>query len=346
MSVLDDLSMIHERDAQDALGIAEKQYEQLLHRFAVTETNSNFIPKNVVYAGMGGSSLSALLSQCWPKHTVPFEVCRSYDIPGYVNEDTLFISASFSGTTEETLATLSKAQDAGAHIAVIASGGTLAEIAHSKNYLFAQLPQISQPRYGALYVLKAIVELLVATKLVGAEVIDELENQSEWLKKHTSAWRADVPTANNPVKQLAQEVSGTSPVIYASDQFFPVAYKWKISFNENAKNVAWCNAIPEFNHNEFLGWSSHPVDKPYTVIDLVSNLDHPQIRKRFEISDRLLSGKRPASHTVELQGETELQQMLYGVAFGDFVSLYTALLNGLNPTPVDLITKLKQELAI
>mgnify|MGYP006197232655 CR=1 FL=1 len=344
MSVLDDLKMIHERDAQDALGIAEKQYEQLLHSYEIAQWDDDFTPKNVVYAGMGGSSLSALLSQCWPKHTVPFEVCRTYDIPGYVGNDTLFIAASFSGTTEETLAALSRAEEAGARIAVIASGGKLAEIAQSKGYAFAQLPQISQPRYGALYVLKAIVQLLVMAKLTDQNVPSELEQQSEWLKGHTASWRADVATANNPTKQLAQEVAGTTPVIYASDQFFPVAYKWKISFNENAKNVAWCNAVPEFNHNEFLGWSSHPVDKPYTVIDLRSSLDHPQIQKRFDISDRLLSGKRPAAHSVELQGETALQQMLYGVAFGDFVSLYTALLNGLNPTPVDLITKLKTEL--
>lgn len=342
MSLLDDLKMIHERDAQDSLGVAEKQWQQLLHNFEIPTISADI--QNIVYAGMGGSSLSALLSQTWPGYSVPFEVCRTYDIPAYVNEKTLFFAASFSGSTEETLSALAAAEEKSAIIVVVASGGPLAEIAEAKSYPFARLPVISQPRYGAYYVLKAIVEVMVAAGLTSTSVKTELESVSEWLKPKLQTFRPDVPTSENPAKQLALEIAGSSPVIYASSLFFPVAYKWKISFNENAKNVAWCSAYPEFNHNEFLGWTSHPIEKPYKVIDLRSNLDHPQIKKRFEVSDRMLSGRRPAAHVVNLEGESVLQQMLYGTAFGDFVSLYTALLNGLNPTPVDLITKLKGEL--
>lgn len=343
MTALDDLKMIHERDAQDALGVAEKQWEQLGHQFEITNLSGDY--QNIVYAGMGGSALSALLSQTWPSHNLPFEMCRTYSVPNYVNEQTLFVAASFSGNTEETLSAVAEAEGRNARIVVIASGGRLADIAREKGYAFAELPQISQPRYGALYVLKAIVQILESAGLVGPEKTTELESAAEWLKNQTATMRPDVPTDQNSTKKLALEIMGSTPVIYASNLFSPVAYKWKISFNENAKNVSWCGTYPEFNHNEFLGWTSHPIDKPYKVIDLRSSLDHPQIQKRFVVSDRLLSGKRPAAHVVELQGDTLLQQMLYGVAYGDFVSLYTALLNGLNPTPVDLITKLKQELA-
>lgn len=342
MSVLDDLKMIHERDAQDALGIAEKQWQQLSHEFNVPDCSGEY--QNVVYAGMGGSSLSALLSETWPGYSVPFEVCRTYNLPAYVNEHTLCIVASYSGNTEETLSALQQAEARGSRVVVIASGGELARIATEKGHTFVELPVISQPRYGALYILKAIVQILAAAELVDQAKVLELSELADWLKGQTAQWRPDVPTAQNSTKQLALEVMGRTPVVYASNVFCPVAYKWKISFNENAKNVAWCGTYPEFNHNEFLGWTSHPIDKPYVVIDLRSDLDHPQIQKRFEISDRLLSGKRPAAEVVQLQGDTVLKQMLYGVAFGDFVSLYTALLNGLNPTPVDLITKLKHEL--
>jgi glucose/mannose-6-phosphate isomerase len=125
---------------------------------------------------------------------------------------------------------------------------------------------------------------------------------------------------------------------------FPAAYKWKINFNENAKNVAWCNSIPEFCHNEFIGWSSHPVEKPYSIIDIRSSFDNERVTKRFEIVDRLLSGKRPAAQVVQAQGDTLLQQLMWSVVFGDFVTLYVALLNGVDPTPVDLVEKLKVEL--
>jgi glucose/mannose-6-phosphate isomerase len=166
----------------------------------------------------------------------------------------------------------------------------------------------------------------------------------ETLKVATAAWRPDVATKDNYAKQLALEVIGKSVVMYGGPLTYPAAYKWKISFNENAKNVAWVNQYSEFNHNEFLGWTSHPLDKPYCVIDLRSSFEHPQIQKRFELSARLLSGRRPAPQTVTAVGETLLDQLLWLVALGDFVSLYTAILNGLNPTPVDLIEKFKREL--
>jgi glucose/mannose-6-phosphate isomerase len=197
---------------------------------------------------------------------------------------------------------------------------------------------------AALYNLAALVQLLETSELIAAGSSDELRNAGDWLLEQTASWRADVATDNNQAKQLALDIVGSSPVIYGSALSFPVAYKWKISFNENAKNVAWCNMYPEFNHNEFLGWTSHPIDKPYKVIDLRSSFDHPQTKKRFEISDRLLSGKRPAAIVVNLQGDSVLKQLLWGTALGDFVSLYTALLNGLNPTTVDLIERFKKEL--
>ncbi len=343
MSVLDDLKMIHERDAQDALGVAESQWQQLLHDFEIPLIEGDF--SSIVYAGMGGSSLSASLSQTWPGHKLPFEICRTYDIPAYVNEKTLFIAASFSGSTEETLSALAQAEERRARIVCISSGGKLSEIAESKGYPLAKLPAISQPRYATLAILKAIVQIMVAAGQCDASKSTDLENLAKELEPNLKKFRADVPTEQNPAKQLALELAGSSPVIYSSSLFAGVAYKWKISLNENAKNVAWYGVYPEFNHNEFLGWSSHPIDKPYKVINLVSSFDHPQILRRFEVSEKMLSGKKPAAEVVNLQGDNVLAQMIYGTTFGDFVSLYLALINGLNPSPVDLIQKLKAELA-
>jgi len=342
MSVLDDLKMIHDRDKQDALGVAEKQWQQLGHRFNVPKQNADIT--EVVYAGMGGSPLGAELYKTWPGCNVPFEIVRDYSIPSYVGTKTLFIATSYSGNTEETISALEAALAKNANIVVMSSGGELERIAKEKSLIFVQLPTITQPRYGALYLLKAQAEIMEAFDLASTEIVAQLENEADVLKEITARFRADVPTDKNPAKLMALELAGSSPVIYASRQLRSVAYKWKISFNENAKNVAWWNEYPEFNHNEFLGWTSHPIDKPYKIVDLRSSLDHPHITKRFEVSDRMLSGKRPAAKVIQLEGETLLQQMLYGVAYGDFVSLYVALLNGLDPSPVDIISKLKAAL--
>jgi len=343
--MLDDLKLIHERDAEDALGIAEKQGKQLLRDLPLQGLTSFTDIRNVVYAGMGGSALAASLVSTWPRLSIPFEVVREYTLPDYVGEHTLVIVASYSGNTEETLSALAAAEAKGAQIVVIAGGGKLKEAVETKNYPWVELPKAAQPRYAVLYNFRALLEILAAAQLLDREaVFAELESAAPFLQAATAAWRADVPTANNPAKQLAQELMGKSLVVYGGPKLWPASYKWKISCNENAKQVAWAGQYPEFNHNEFLGWTKQPVDKPYAVIDLRSNFEHQRIQRRFEVSARLLSGMRPEPHVVDAQGDTVLQQLLWVVAFGDFVTLYLALLNGLNPAPVDLIEKFKKEL--
>ena len=345
--MLDDLKYIYQRDGQDALGIAERQYKQLEQRFVVDSLQSLVDSKfeNIVFAGMGGSALAAAVSVSGPGHTLPFEICRQYHIPAYVSEKTLFIASSYSGNTEETLAALAEAEGKDARIVAIAGGGKLQEIAQAKNYPFLQIPKVEQPRYAVLYNLKALVTILEAAGLVKEEqATASMQQAANFLKDRVTAWTATVPTKDNPAKKLAEELAGKSVVIYAGPLLAPAAYKWKINFNENAKNVAWWNQYPEFNHNEMIGWAGHPIENPYGIVDLRSNLEHPRIQKRFEVTEKLLSGRRPPPNIVQVQGETILEQLLWAIAYGDFVSIYLALLNGVNPAPVDLVEKFKLEL--
>ena len=340
--MLDDLKYIHQRDGQDALGIAEKQWQQLTHEFDIPKIDGQF--ENIVYAGMGGSALAALISQSWPGHKVPFEVCRQYNIPSYVSDNTLFIAASTSGNTEETLSALAEAEDRGARAVIIAGGGQLQATAEEKGHVFVLLPKASQPRYGVFYNLVALVKILQAAGLAEDSLGEDLAKASDFLKGAVQEWLPTIPQDKNPAKKLAMDLAGNSGVIYGGPLMAPAAYKWKISFNENAKNIAWWGQYPEFNHNEFIGWSSHPVEKPYAVLDLRSNLEHPRIQKRFELSDRLLSGRRPAAHVVQARGDSLLEQLLWTINFGDFVTIYLALLNGVNPSPVELVERFKREL--
>ena len=341
--MLDDLKMIHDRDADDALGVAEKQWQQLQHVYDVQFSQQADI-QNVVVAGMGGSSLPAVYLQSWPGTTVPLGIVRDYDIPAYVGANTLFISSSYSGNTEESLHALHQAEQRGAQIVVVAAGGKLAAYATEKGYPLYTIPSGIQPRMSSFYFLAAFVQILEPLGLVAQGSTAELSEAGNWLKDQLAGWRPEVPTASNPAKKLAQELMGKSVVMYSGPKLFPAANKWKICCNENAKNVAWVNQYPEFNHNEFIGWNSHPVDKPYAVVEIRSNLEHERVQKRFVVSERLLSGKRPAPEVVVPQGETLLQQLLWTSNYGDFTTLYLALLNGLNPTPVDLVERLKVEL--
>lgn len=345
--MLDDLKYIHEKDVQDALGVVEKQWQQLLHPFDVPPLEQlQTIPiHDVVLAGMGGSALAADIMKVCPALNIPFEVTRDYKLPRYVGSNTLFVASSYSGNTEETISALHEAQTRGARIVVIAAGGKLQEIAAEKNYPFFKIPSGYQPRMAVYYNYAALTQLLESCGLIAKGSVEDLHKTANWLKTQFENWQPTVPTKQNHAKQIAQEIMGKSAVVYAGPELAPAAYKWKINFNENAKNVAWCNQLPEFNHNEFLGWTSHPTHKPYAVIDLRSDLYVAQVTKRFEVSAKLLSGRRPEPLVVEAQGVTQLEQLFWTIYLGDFVSIYLALLNGINPSPVDLIEKLKKELA-
>lgn len=345
--MLDDLNVLSQRDPAGALEVAATQFKQA--QFPAEIKNPEHDGRDilqVVVAGMGGSALAALQVKTWlgGELAVPFEVVRTYTLPAYVGPNTLVIASSHSGNTEETISCLKEAQDRGAQIAIIASGGKLEAAAIESSISYVKIPADIQPRMTVIYGLRALTTLLAHFGIVSHAHFDEIATTSSWLLNETAQWKKEVTVDKNLAKQLALMAVGKTPVFYAGTIMAPVAYKWKISWNENAKNVAFWNELPEFNHNEFIGWSSHPVEKPFAVFDLVSRFEHSRILKRFEVSDRLLSGRRPKSHTVELKGDTLLQQMLWANILADFTSIYVAILNGVNPTPVDLVEKLKVEM--
>lgn len=340
--MLDDQNVLKQRDTQDALGVAASQWEYFSLKF-----DAKFTPKapieNIVWSGMGGSSLSASTIQSWPKVTVPFEISRDYDIPAYVGPGTLFISSSYSGNTEETLSGLEQAEAAGAQIAVIAAGGKLAAKATENGYPLFAIPAGIQPRMAAFGFVSAFLHIVEELNLT-VEDVSELARIGEWLKNETKGWSKEVLLKDNVAKQLATQLVGKTIIVYSGPKLYPAAHKWKICFNENAKNTAWDDYYPEFNHNEFIGWSSHPVEKPFAVVEVRSTLEHERTQKRFEVSERLLSGMRPSPIVITPRGDTLLQQLAWTFALGDFVSIYMGILNGVDPTPVALVEKLKVEL--
>lgn len=346
--MLDDLNVIKQRDKDKALDVAANMHHQVAYDVVLenTEHDGREITA-VVVAGMGGSALAADMAKTlladWMN--IPFEVVKGYSLPSYVGENTLVIASSHSGNTEETLTCAEKALSRGSELAVIATGGKLLEMARERNIMCGSIPHDTQPRMAVIYNLKVLLKVLITYGIIDSSIYDEMAASESWLGEESDRWTKEVATEHNYAKQLALISVGKTPVFYGGSLMAPVAYKWKISWNENAKNVAFWNYLPEFNHNEFLGWTSHPIEKPFAIFDLVSHLEHPQVLKRFEVSDRLLSGQRPKSNVVNISGDTLIKQMLWGAILADFVSIYVAILNGVDPTQVNLIEKLKKELA-
>ena len=346
--MLDDANVLKQRDKSDALGVAANLYAQVSYDAVLTHADHDGRPiESIVVAGMGGSALGAEVLKVLLAGSlkVPFEVIKGYALPAYVNKTTLVIASSHSGNTEETVSCLQEAIKRDCQIAVTATGGRLKEIADEHEILFAPIHGGTQPRMGMIYNLRSVLKILVTFGVVEKRVYAYMAKLENWLHKESDLWTKEVATEHNYAKQLALISVGKTPVFYAGTLMAPVAYKWKISWNENAKNVAFWNYLPEFNHNEFLGWTSHPVEKPFAVFDLVSELENPRILKRFALSDKLLSGRRPKSTIVPIAGDTLAKQLLWGCILADFVSIYVGILNNVDPTQVDLIEKFKKELA-
>lgn len=346
MDILDSLPSIAQKDTKGALGIAANEPKQLGDKLVVENTTN--IPKidKIVVAGMGGSALAAEITRDWLDLPLPFLVVKNYELPAYVDKHTLLIACSFSGNTEETLSAYEDARSKGAHIVIAASRGKLLELAQDNKHPYVVMAYDgTTPRMFVLENLRAFIEIFVAYGLVQESVLDELQRICNKLSNIDDLWGPRTPYSDNLAKQLAWQAAGKTQVVYAGTLFRSIAYKWKISFNESGKNVAFCNEYPEANHNEFMGWASHPIEKPYAVFDIRSSFDHPRIAKRFDLSDRLLSGKRPKSTVIELQGDSVIEQMVWGIVLADYTSTYLGILNGVDPAPVPLIEKLKEEMA-
>lgn len=345
--MLDNKNVLNHRDPKRALDITQEQYHQANYEaeFINAPDNTDGV-KNITILGMGGSALAPLVLKDWLNNEipVPLEIVRSYDLPGSVNKNTLTVISSYSGNTEETLSALYQAKDRGAKIVIIAAGGELIDYAKENHTPHIILPSGIQPRMALIYSLRANTRILAHYNIISYQYFDEIAQTAEWLKEQTSSWTKETALKNNLAKQIALHAVGKTGVFYGGDKTGSLAYKWKISWNENAKNTAFHNVYPEFNHNEFMGWTSHPVEKPFAIFDVVSSFEHSQILKRFKVSDQLLSGRRPKSQTIELQGDSLLKQLLWGAILADYSSIYLAILNNIEPTQVKLIEKLKQEL--
>lgn len=343
--MLDHADYIARFDKEDMLGVVAAQHLQLAHQYTVTGLDSFGAISNIVVVGMGGSALAGEFVKNWlgDRLPLPFEIVRGYALPAYIGEDTLLIVSSYSGNTEEALEGLKQGEAKGAQIVITSAGGALAEIAEAKNYPYFEVPSGIQPRVAVCYGVRAIAVLLEATGLCDG-LIGELDAAKDFATEAIKTWLGEVPTKDNAAKQIANAVQGHTIVMYGGSVTGVAALKWKINFNETSKNLSFYYLFPEFNHNEFMGWSRQQ-DTNIRVIQLNSDLEHTQIQRRFEISNRLLSGTMPAPIMIQADGETRLEQMLWIQLLGDFVSVYLGVLNNIDPTPVPLIEKLKVELA-
>ncbi len=304
------------------------------------------LPANIVVVGMGGSAIGGdLFAKIFEEQLpVPVQVVRYYDLPSYVDEHSLVIACSYSGNTEEVLAAYDSAVARGARTLAITSGGELEHRCHRHATPVVKVPGGRPPRASTGYLLMPLVALAPRLGLVPAvdEICDVtlalLDDQSQRFERAT-------PTAGNHAKQLAQQLHGRFPLVYATSPMMgPVALRWRTQLNENSKVLAGSAELPELNHNEVVGWELGLglVTNP-AVYFLGTADDHPRIKARVQITKELL-GDTPVT-MVNGEGPCRLSQILTAMYLGDMATVYLAFLNGVDPYAIKPINHLKDRLA-
>ena len=349
---LDDATRFGELDPGDMLTRVGELPQQCRTAWALAQAME--VPpsyngfRHAVILGMGGSAIGGALLQGLVARECPvsISVVRGYDLPAFVRgPDVLAVACSHSGNTEETLSALGHALEKGARPAAITTGGKVAALAQERGIPLLRYDYPSQPRAALGYSFTLLLGLFCRLGLVQDRSAD-LEEAVRVME----AWQAqvgpDVPVARNAAKALAGQLEGRLPVVYGAGFLAAVANRWKTQFNENGKHWAFFETLPELNHNSVVG-----LGIPDTVRDQVvvlmqrSSLDHPRVQVRWDVTRELLDREGVAHETVEGRGESMLAQMLSLIHFGDFVSYYLAMRNGVDPTPVDTIAFLKRRLA-
>jgi len=298
---------------------------------------------NVVVAGMGGSAIGGDVARllCKNELKVPMVVSRNYTLPGWVNENTLVICCSYSGNTEETLAAFEHARDKGAQIAGLSTGGTLSEKMAEFEFDLVTIPGGLQPRAALGFSLVPMLFLMKQTGLIGSETIDQLPEAASFIASIRDQYGKQ--SDDNPTYSLAQRIYKTIPVIYGeTDATGTLAVRFKGQLSENAKMLAYCNELPEMNHNEIVGFKNNQdILNHMSVIWLKDEKDHPRIAVRQD-STREIIGDLCANHEmVSLEGDSAAIRYLHLIHYGDWVSYWCAILHQTNPTPVKKIDRLK-----
>ncbi len=334
-------------DSLDQFSVVAALPEQVADALSALQGGIAGLPRardidNVVTLGMGGSGIAGdvLAAVAAPLSPVPIVVSKDYELPGFVGPRTLVLAVSCSGGTEETIEAATEAAHAGARVVAVCQGGRLAELAGEWSAPHIAVPAgLAMPRsaIGALS-----VPLLVVLEQVGlfpgasefiADAVVQLRRRRDELTRPGSA--AEV---------LARRIGRTLPLIYGGGPIGAVAaMRWKGQVNENAKSPAFANRLPELCHNEAAGWGQHGdvTRQVLTLVQLRHDFEHPQVGRRFELVDDLVSEVVGAVHDVGAEGDGPLAQLFDLILQGDLVSLHLAAQAGVDPGPIPALDYIK-----
>jgi len=310
-----------------ALGIAES---------AVLTKHHNI--QNVIITGLGGSGIGGtILNELIADHcTVPVAVNKDYFLPAYVSDQSLVIVSSYSGNTEETLQAMEQALQKKAVVIAITSGGKVLEIARQHQLEYIQIPGGNPPRSSIGYCLAQLIKVFVTNGLAHASLIEDFRRSIELLEKE----QAQIISQS---AQIAKLLYNKFPVLYSLGSCEGTVVRFRQQINENGKILCGHHSFPEMNHNELVGWTFK--NEALAVVTFRTSFDYKRTVKRYEFCKPLFEQYASSVTDIFAKGQSKLEQFMYLIHIGDFISCDIADLRGIDPVEVNIIDKLKKELA-
>lgn len=350
--MLNELKKIEEIDKSDMLKDISSLPKQIKKAEEIVEhSNITSIYKidNIIINGMGASAISGDIIQSFlrDKFDIPIFITRQYDLPKWANKNTLVFSQSYSGNTQETLSTFKHAYQKHCKIIAISSGGKLQEYCKKREIPFIKIPQGIQPRAATGYILFCSIHALKKIGLLQKNINQEIQETIQVAEEFTKNNKKEMPEEKNLSKQIARKLFNKIPQVYAWDFYIPIAKRWCTQFNENSKIICRYDEVPECNHNDIVGWSMNPeVSKKFICI-LFRDYENESIyiTKRLNFMKKLFEEVAGDIIEIKIHAKKRLSKIIYAMHLGDYVSCYLAILRKIDPTPVEAIQQLKEELS-
>jgi glucose/mannose-6-phosphate isomerase len=307
----------------------------------------------VVVNGMGGSNLGARIVASVFKEdlAVPVLIEPGYEVPGYVDENTLYIISSYSGNTEEPLSTFYSAKKRGAKIVGLTCAGR-------KNKLAALLKKqglpalifnteenpSGQPRLGLGYAIFALLALLDRAGVIKLDQ-KEISRIISILEKDNVRLDLAATGKRNPARIIAEKIYGREAVLVGAEFLEGNLHAWRNQFCETSKNFADYLVLSDMNHYALEGLTHPEINRKNLVFIFVeSDLYRSRIKKRAALTREIVRKNSIDSVEVKLKSKTKLAQAAELLQLGSWVTLYLAQLNQVDPISIRWVDWFKKKL--
>lgn len=315
------------KQLQEALDIANK----------ATLTKKNNI-QNIVVTGLGGSGIGGtILSELVQGECpIPIIVNKDYFLPDFVNANSLVIISSYSGNTEETISAMQQAITKKAQIVCVTSGGKIQEMAKQHGYDTIVIPGGNPPRSCIGYSLVQLLKIVQFNGFVKTDLLKQVQDSITLLDKENASIKTEA-------MKIAQTLFGKLPVLYSLGSCEGTVVRFRQQINENSKMLCWHHTLPEMNHNELVGWTEK--NNSLAVVTFHTSFDYERTIKRYELCKTIFSKYSSSVTDITAKGSSKLEQFMYLINIGDWISCYIADLKNIDPVEVNVITDLKNALA-